>query len=200
MRAGRFSIGVGYGGQGRCNLEPMTNGGELSGPAIISEIKRSGIEFILSVPDMTTSKGLLWPISRDPELKLVRACKEGETVGIGAGLSYCNRRALLLFQNTGLLDSINALRAVAVEYKLPICMMVGLLSKEPGVPPTQSNYYGVRIVEPILDAMGIHHECLETDDDLPLIKPMVDRCYSTPEPVALLIGQPVAWPDEVASI
>jgi sulfopyruvate decarboxylase TPP-binding subunit len=172
---------------------------ELSGPSIISAIKRSGIEIILSVPDMTTSTGLLWPISRDPELRLIRTCKEGETVGIGAGLSYCSKRALLLFQNTGLLDSINALRAVAVEYKLPICMMVGLLSKELGTPPTKSKYYGVRIVEPILDAMGIFHQCIETDADIPLIGPMVDRCYTRSEPVAILLGQPVSWPQQMSA-
>ena len=168
---------------------------ELSGPAIISAIKKAGVEFILSVPDISTSTGLLWPIARDPDFRLIRTCREGETVGIGAGLSYCNKRALLLFQNTGMLGSINELRAVAVEYKLPICMMVGLLNKEPGTPPRQSKSYGVRIVEPVLDAMGIFHQCIETDDDVPLITPTIERCYGESEPAALLLGRQVAWPD-----
>ena len=61
-----------------------------------------------------------------------------------------------------MLDSVNAIRGVAVEYSLPVCMMVGLLEKEPGVPPRQSKRYGVRIVEPILEAMGIaYHEIEE---------------------------------------
>ena len=33
-------------------------------------------------------------------------------------------------------------------------LMVGLLGHEPGLPPRQSPRYGVRIVEPILEAMG----------------------------------------------
>ena len=60
-----------------------------------------------------------------------------------------------------MLNSINAIRGVAVEYSLPICMMVGLLEKEAGVPPRQSKRYGVRIVEPILDAMGIDYHEIE---------------------------------------
>ena len=132
---------------------------QLSGAAIIREIKASRIEFVVSVPDITTSEGLLRPLAREATPRLIRVCKEDEGVGICAGLSYCDKRALLLIQQTGMLDSINAIRGVAVEYSLPICMMVGLLEKEPDVPPRQSKRYGVRIVEPILEAMGIaYHE------------------------------------------
>ena len=63
-----------------------------------------------------------------------------------------------------MLDSINAIRGVAVEYSLPVCMMVGLLEKEPDVPPRESKRYGVRIVEPILDAMGIAYHEIEGED------------------------------------
>jgi len=40
---------------------------ELKGSGIIAAIKASGIEFILSVPDIVTSGGLLRPIARHPE-------------------------------------------------------------------------------------------------------------------------------------
>jgi sulfopyruvate decarboxylase TPP-binding subunit len=86
-------------------------------------------------------------------------------------------------------DSVNAIRGVAVEYGLPICMMVGLLEKEPGVSPLQSKRYGVRIVEPILDAMGIPYHEIETDADLGKIKPAIDDAYATSHPVVLLIGR-----------
>jgi sulfopyruvate decarboxylase subunit alpha len=164
----------------------------LRGADIIAAIKRSGVDYVLSVPDISTSAELLWPIAHDPDLKLIRVCKEDETIGISAGLSYVDKRAVLLFQHTGFLDSLNAIRAVAVEYKLPICMMVGLLNKEPGVAPAASQVYGVRIVAPILDAMGIFHEWIETRDDLPKIGPAIERCYAKPEPVVLLIGRSAA--------
>jgi len=164
----------------------------LSGADVIASIKRSGVEYILSVPDISTSVELLWPIARDPDLRLIRVCKEDETIGISAGLWHCGRRAVLLFQHTGLLDSINAIRAVAVEYQLPICMMVGLLNKEPGVLPAASQSYGIRIVPPILDAMGIVNEWIETQDDLPKVAAAIERCYAKPEPVVLLIGRSAA--------
>jgi sulfopyruvate decarboxylase subunit alpha len=94
-----------------------------------------------------------------------------------------------LIQYTGFLDSLNAIRAVAVEYKQPIVMMVGLLGHEPERLPTESGRYGVRIIEPICDAMGIAHHLLSEDADVAKIKPAIDKAYAESSPVALLIGR-----------
>jgi len=81
------------------------------------------------------------------------------------------------------------LRAVAVEYSMPVCLMVGLLEKEPGVAPTRSGRYGVRIVEPILDAMGIAHHLLETEDDVSIVPKAIDQSYTNSKPVVMLLGR-----------
>ena len=165
----------------------------LHGAGIIQSVKISGIKTIITVPDKTTASGLLGPISVDESFRHVLVCKEDEALGISAGLSYAKHRALILIQYTGLLDSLNGVRAVAVEYSMPICMMVGLLGKEPGVAPTESSKYGVRIIEPILDTMGIAHHWIETDDDVGVIVPAINQSYQTSTPVAILIGRrPIA--------
>jgi sulfopyruvate decarboxylase TPP-binding subunit len=161
----------------------------LSGQSIIREINAAGVEFVVSVPDITTSEGLLRPLAQLQSPRLIRICKEDEGVGICAGLAYTGKRALLLIQQTGMLDSINAIRGVAVDYSLPICMMVGLLEKEVGVPPRQSKRYGVRIVEPILEAMGIGYHNLESDADIGKIRPAIDQAYTQSKPTVVLIGQ-----------
>jgi sulfopyruvate decarboxylase subunit alpha len=162
---------------------------ELKGSGIIAAIKASGVEYILSVPDIVTSGGLLRPIARDPGFKLIRVCKEDECIGIASGLHYCDKRALSLIQHTGFLDSINAIRGVAVEYGQPICMMIGLLQHDPTKAPRESPRYGVRIVEPILDAMGIPHHLINEDADVAKIKPAIEDAYAKSHPVALLVGR-----------
>ena len=162
---------------------------ELHGGRIIAAIKASGIEYVLAVPDIVTSSGLLAPIARDTELKLVRVCKEDECIGIASGLSYADKRALILIQYTGFLDSLNAIRGIAVEYKQPICMMVGLLGHDPEVAPRASPRYGVRIIEPICDDMGIAHHLIGLDADVGKIRPAIDKAYRESQPVALLIGR-----------
>jgi len=153
------------------------------------EIKRAGIRFIVALPDRTTSENLLKPILKDPDFQVIQVCKEDEGVSICSGLYSAGHRALLLMQYTGLLDSINAIRGVAMEGKNPVCMMVGLLGKEPGVAPTQSKRYGLRIVEPILDAMQVDHHLIEAPREVDKIVPAVEHAYETSLPVVMLIGR-----------
>ena len=134
------------------------------------------------------------PIARDPEFKLIRVCKEDECIGIASGLAYCDKRALTLIQHTGFLDSINAIRGVAVEYKQPICMMIGLLQHDPDTTPRNSPRYGVRIVEPILDAMGIPHHLINEEADVAKIRPAIEDAYAELAP-----GRAPGRPEAVAS-
>jgi len=162
---------------------------ELSGGGIIAALKAGGIEYVLALPDIVTSAGLLSPIARDGAFRLIRVCKEDECIGIACGLSYAGRRALTLIQYTGFLDSINAIRGVAVEYKQPICMMIGLLGHDPEKAPRASPRYGVRIIEPILDDMGIAHHLISVDADIAKIQPAIEWAYRESRPVALLVGR-----------
>jgi sulfopyruvate decarboxylase subunit alpha len=162
---------------------------ELHGAGIIAAIKASQVEYVLAVPDIVTSSGLLAPIAKDKDFKLIRVCKEDECIGIASGLSYSDKRALILIQYTGFLDSLNAIRGIAVEYKQPICMMVGLLGHDPEKQPRASPRYGVRIIEPICDDMGIAHHLINEDADIARIEPAIEKAYRNSEPVALLIGR-----------
>jgi sulfopyruvate decarboxylase subunit alpha len=161
----------------------------LHGSAIIAAVKAAGVGIVVSVPDITTSEGLLRPLANDRSMQLVRICKEDEGVAICLGLAYCGKRALLLIQNTGFLDSINALRGIAVEYGEPICLMIGLLARDRDKAPSESRRLGIRIVEPILDALGIDHHLIENDADVALIQPAIEAAYAKSRPLALLIGQ-----------
>jgi len=160
-----------------------------SGKAIVAALKRGQIRFVVAVPDIVTSDGLLWPIAEDAELNLVRVCKEDEAVSICAAMSYSNTRALLLMQQTGLMDSLNAIRAIGMDYRMPVCMMVGLQGKEPHLRPHESASYGVRIIQPILDVMQVSNSLIEEPDDVEGIVPAIDRAYRTPAPHCFLIGR-----------
>ncbi len=159
------------------------------GQTIIESLKNAGIRFVVALPDIVTSEGLLWPISRDKQLRLIRICREEEGVSICAAMSYNDTRAILLMQQTGLMASLNALRAVGMEYRLPVAMMVGLQGKEVHLSPEKSNSYGVRIIRPVLDAMGIPHTLIEQPDDVSQIVPAIDDVYSRSLPHALLVGR-----------
>ena len=161
-----------------------------AGAAIIAAIKAAGVREIVGLPDIVTSDGLLWPMSRDPDFRLTRICKEDEGVSICAAMSYNGTRALLMMQQTGLMDSLNAIRAIGVDYELPVVMMVGLQGKEPHLLPEASAAYGVRIVRPGLDAMQVRHSPIEEPSDVGHIEAAIVAAYDNARPHVFLIGRP----------
>ena len=161
----------------------------LTAEAIKKEFKRAGIHFVVALPDRVTSHYLLKGLLADPEYKVVQVCKEDEGVSICSGLYAAGHKSVFMMQYTGFLDSINAIRGVAVEGHFPVCMFVGLLGKEPDIAPTQSKKYGVKIIEPILDVMGIEHHLIERDADTRQIGPAIEKAFKASSPVAILIGR-----------
>lgn len=160
----------------------------LSGSRIINELKKAQIKVVTALPDIVTSDGLLWPISRDSDFQLIRVCKEDEGVSICAALSCTDTRALVLMQQTGLLDSLNSIRASAIEYQQPICMMIGLQGKSPTEKIANSKCYSVRIVRPILEIMGLKTVIIEKETDICKIAPSIIYAYDFEQPVCFLLG------------
>lgn len=159
------------------------------GSEIIAGIKAASVREIIALPDIVTSDGLLWPISRDPDFRLTRICKEDEGVSICAAMSYNGTRAVLMMQQTGLMDSLNAIRAIGVDYQLPVVMMVGLQGKEPHLRPEESAAYGVRIIGPVLDAMELSHSLIEAPEDVDHVSQAIAAAYAACRPHIFLIGR-----------
>jgi sulfopyruvate decarboxylase TPP-binding subunit len=168
------------------DAEPRTM---LGGARIIAALAEARVEFVLAVPDIVTARGVLTPIAKDERFRLVRVCKEDECIGIASALAVCRRRSVSLFQNTGFLDSINAIAHTGVQFKLPVVMMIGLLAHEAGTRPEDSTRASVRIVKPMLDAMGVESVLIDSDEDVAQIAARIDEAYERSKPLAFLIGR-----------
>jgi hypothetical protein len=71
-------------------------------------------------------------------------------------------------------------------------MIVGLLGKTPGVEPEKNSKYSVRIVPPVLRAMGVDHLCLESDKDIPDMVRHINEAYERSRPLVVLLGSRIA--------
>ncbi len=165
------------------NLHPH----RLQGGAIVHAIKQAKVNTVVALPDIVTCESTLWPISGDPDLTLVPVCKEDEGVSICAGLSYCEQRAVLLIQHTGFLDSINAIRAIAIEYALPVVMIVGLQGMEADRLPADSEKYGLKILQPICQAMALDYHWLVDESDTATITHTIEQAYQHSRPVVMFV-------------
>lgn len=94
-----------------------------SSEAIYNGLKDAGIDFIVSVPCANLSK-LLDMIDDDPEITHIPVTREEEGIGICAGAYMGGKRTAILMQNSGLGNSINALKSLMELYEFPLLMIM----------------------------------------------------------------------------
>ena len=94
-----------------------------SSDAIYDGLKDIGIDFIVSVPCVNLSK-ILNMIDEDPEIIHIPVTREEEGIGICAGAYLGGKRPAILMQNSGLGNSINALKSLMELYEFPLIMIM----------------------------------------------------------------------------
>ena len=124
--------------------------------------------WILSVPD-THQKTVLAALDKEDSLRVVTCATEDEAATMAAGLYMGGEPVMLMIQHAGLYASVNTLRGVAMDGKIPIFYMIGLLSREKDKDPKESRHSMVRFAEPLLDTFGVPHARLEGPNDVHLI-------------------------------
>lgn len=121
--------------------------------AIYDGLKDAGINFIVSVPCVNLS-GLLEMIDEDDDIIHVPVTREEEGVGLCAGAFLGGKKPAILMQNSGLGNSINALKSLTELYEFPLLMIMSHRGTEGEnicgqVPMGQST-------PPILEAMNFN--------------------------------------------
>ena len=94
-----------------------------SSEAIFNGLKDVGIDFIVSVPCVNLSR-LLNLIDEDDEITHIPVTREEEGIGICAGAYLGGKKPAILMQNSGLGNSINALKSLTELYEFPLLMIM----------------------------------------------------------------------------
>ena len=98
----------------------------IDGAAVVAALEAAGFTHLVWVPD--SHLGTWDAALADSRLTVVRPCREGEAVGIAAGLMLGGARPLVAVQCTGFFEAGDAVRNVAHDLKLPLKMIVGVRS------------------------------------------------------------------------
>jgi sulfopyruvate decarboxylase subunit alpha len=161
----------------------------ISAETLLAELRRLGIQFVVSVPD-THQKTLLAALDRQDEIRVITCCTEDEAVTVGAGLWIGGASCALMIQHAGLYACVNHLRGVGLDMKMPLFMMIGLLGRELDKSPRENWGSMVRLAEPLLDTLGIPHYLADGPEDLPLLERAFKESREREMPAAVLIGAP----------
>ncbi len=143
--------------------------------------------WVLSVPD-THQKTVLAALDKERAIKVLTCATEDEAVALAAGLYIGGEPVMLMIQHAGLYASVNTLRGVALDGRVPMFYMIGLLGREKDRDPRESRHSMVRFCEPLLDLFGVPHARLEGPNDVHLIPEYYRLAHQRRGPAAVLVG------------
>ena len=160
-----------------------------------------GITHVVGLPD-SLSAPLFDAVTRHPVLRLVTVTREGEAFAIATGLWVGGASPLVVVQNTGLLESGDAIRGTVLRIGAPIPILVTgrgyermrSAAVDPSQPPSMELLTSLEVdsvavlTERTLDAWGIPHRTCEGDDDpVEAIVDAIDGAREREQPVALVM-------------
>jgi sulfopyruvate decarboxylase subunit alpha len=151
---------------------------------MVEEFKKNGVTHVVTIPDSETN--YLYELMKEQAwLDIVPAAREGETFAIALGLLVGGKVPVCLIQNTGMLESGDSIRGMALDTGFPLVFVVGYRgwTRHGVVSDTAARY-----TEPFLHAFRINYYLVEQDSDAPRISVAFEEARSTKRPVAVLIG------------
>ena len=159
-----------------------------NGPQLIVEsMKEAGVGFVTSLPDANLQK-LLALVDADPELTHVTLAREEEGIGICTGAYMGGLTPAVIMQNGGFLNSCNALTTTALNFNIPILLLIyyaGDLGDE-GFSMLGS------VTEPVLRGLGIRYQVLRRLEEIKrIIKGATTLAIDSRRPVAVLLTKDV---------
>jgi len=169
-------------------MQPEAKGADSTGPKLIVEaMKEAGVNFVTSLPDANLAT-LLALVDTDRDLTHVTLCREEEGVGICAGAYMGGRTPAIIMQNGGFLNSCNALATTALNFNIPILLMIyyaGDLGDE-GFATLGS------VTEPVLKGLGIRYYMLRRMEEIKaIVKGATTLAMDSRRPAAVLLTKDV---------
>lgn len=154
-------------------------------------LQKRGLEFYSGVPD-SLLKNLCAYLTHNAEKKNhIIAANEGGSVGLAAGYYLATGNIPVVYmQNSGLGNTVNPLLSLMDKevYNIPVLLLIGWRG-EPEVKDEPQHVKQGKVTIPLLEAMGIRHEIMETEETLLTVQ--LERSIrfmeETKEPFALVI-------------
>jgi sulfopyruvate decarboxylase TPP-binding subunit len=153
--------------------------------------RQDPLGWIISVPD-THQKTVLAALDKERDVRVLTCSTEDEANGVAAGLWVSGEPVIVMIQHAGLYASVNTLRGIAIDGRVAIFYMIGLLSRERDKDPRESKHSMVRYAEPLLDLFGVPHARLEGPDDIKRIPEYYRLSRERRGPAAVLVGLPTS--------
>ena len=171
-----------------------------SAATALRALEAAEITHVMGIPD-NASAALFDLLADHPSIRLVTVTREGEAFAIASGVWLGGGSPLVVVQNTGLLESGDALRGTAARMAVPLPIVVtgrgytkmdraGLVPGGPLDPATvtRADVDSVALhTEPTLDAWGVPFTRTDSDTAAEALDRTIQRARQEERPVAMIL-------------
>ena len=157
---------------------------------IVDVLKQYRVRFISYVPDAKGEK-ILQVARKDDSFEILPLAREEEGIGVVCGQAVGGQRGVVLMPTAGVGNSINALASLAIPYKIPVPMIIGMRGdlgefNQAQVPMGQA-------LPEMLKALNIPTYRITHEDEVAKMTEGALRiCYSNESPVAIIVTNELA--------
>jgi sulfopyruvate decarboxylase TPP-binding subunit len=155
------------------------------------EISALGVSHILIVPD-THQRTLLASLAEDPALTTLTFAAEQEAICCNAGMWMGGLDALLIIQNVGVFAALNAVRGMAMDLRVPTCMLVGQYARDVTKPIEENANSAVRLMESVLQTLDVPTYVLDGPADVGLLSKAYAQSRAERRPTVVLVSAPTS--------
>ena len=154
---------------------------------ILTALKEAGIDLVSSVPDINMLQ-LINLLYEDKEITHVPVGREEEGIGVCTGAYLGGKKPAMLMQNGGLLNSCNGLTTTALQFGIPILLLIYYAGD---IGDNAFHMVGL-VTEPVLQGLGIKSVVMRDPTKVKQdIAGAVTLAHSSKRPVALLLTRAV---------
>ena len=135
----------------------------LQADLIVEALKSNGVTHVVGVPD-NGSRTLYEALWADPDIEVIGVTREGEACAVASGLWLGGALPVVLIQNTGFLETGDALRGTAYNMRVPLVMLMGyrgFYNFGSDRADTAASFF-----QPTLDAWDIPHSLLRENREV----------------------------------
>ena len=149
-----------------------------------SALKSYGFNFSSGVPG-SILKDIIYQLSVDPDITYIPATREDEALGIATGVYLAGGKPVVLMQNSGLGNSINALASLVILYKIPLLLLISWRGYE-GKDAPEHLIMGKSTVK-LLEDIGVPVQVMSKDSPRAALSASIEEMNKKQIPAAVIL-------------
>lgn len=157
-----------------------------SAQKIVDALKKHNITHAVGVPDNGSAR-IYELLREESEIEVITVTREGEAFAIAAGLYVGGKKPVIIIQNTGFLESGDALRGTVINMQVPVVVFIGYRGYHNRDADGKWVDSVAAFLEPTLKAWSLPYKKLETDADIGNIDWAYNEAAETSLPAAVLL-------------